>query len=92
MVAEPAVSGLRVGRQAGLTARRGRRGAAGGQDRRATPLPSRPRPRSRRTTPTPSPADAEKAIKVMGLDDTKVADPKKNPLEKSLDNLLDKIE
>jgi hypothetical protein len=40
----------------------------------------------------PSPADAEKAIKVMGLGDTKVADPKTNPLEKSLDNLLDKIE
>lgn len=41
---------------------------------------------------TPSQADAEKAIKVMGLDDTKAADPKKNPLENSLDNLLDKIE
>ena len=41
---------------------------------------------------TPSQADAEKAIKVMGLDDTKVSDPKKNPLENSLDNLLDKIE
>lgn len=41
---------------------------------------------------TPSQADAEKAIKVLGLDDTKAADPKKNPLENSLDNLLDKIE
>jgi len=41
---------------------------------------------------TPSQVDAEQAIKVMGLDDTKAADPKKNPLENSLDNLLDKIE
>jgi hypothetical protein len=40
----------------------------------------------------PSPADAEKAVKVMGLGETKVADPNKNPLEKSLDNLLDKLE
>jgi len=40
----------------------------------------------------PSPADAEKAIQVMGLGETKVADPKKNPLEKNLDNLLDKLE
>ena len=40
----------------------------------------------------PSPADAEKAVKAMGLGDTKTADPKKNPMEKSLDKLLDKLE
>lgn len=34
--------------------------------------------------------DAEKAAKVMGLDETKAADPKKNPLDKpDLDKLLD---
>jgi hypothetical protein len=38
------------------------------------------------------PSDADKAVKVMGLGETKVADPKKNPLEKGLDNLLDKLE
>jgi hypothetical protein len=59
--------------------------------------PPEPRPAEPPAPPpaddvTPSPADAEKAIKVMGLDDTKVADPKKNPLEDTLDNLLDKIE
>jgi len=40
----------------------------------------------------PTPADAAKAVKVMGLGETKLSDPKKNPLEKSLDNLLDKLE
>ncbi len=40
----------------------------------------------------PSPDDAKKAIKVMGLGETKVADPKKNPMDKNLDNLLDKLE
>ena len=40
----------------------------------------------------PSPVDAEKAVQVMGLGETKTADPKKNPLEKSLDKLLDKLE
>jgi len=35
-------------------------------------------------------ADAEKAVKVMGLGDTKTADPKKNPLD-NLDNLLDDV-
>jgi len=42
--------------------------------------------------PKPAPADTEKAVKIMGLGDTKEADPKKNPMEKSLDNLLDKVE
>jgi len=36
--------------------------------------------------------DAEKAAKVMGLDETKPADPKKNPLDKpDLDKLLDGV-
>ena len=37
-----------------------------------------------------SAADAEKAVKVMGLGETKTADPKKNPLD-NLDNLLDDV-
>lgn len=45
------------------------------------------------TTPSAASAttpDAEKAAKVMGLDETKPADPKKNPLDKpDLDKLLD---
>jgi hypothetical protein len=38
------------------------------------------------------PANVERAIKAMGMDETKMADPKKNPLEKSLDKLLDKVQ
>ena len=38
----------------------------------------------------PSEADLKKASKAMGLDETKMADPKKNPLD-SFDNLLDKV-
>jgi len=40
----------------------------------------------------PSPEDAKKAMKVMGLGETKTADPKTNPMDKKLDNLLDKLE
>ena len=40
----------------------------------------------------PSPEDAMKAVKVMGLGEAKTADPKANPMEKKLDNLLDKLE
>ena len=39
---------------------------------------------------TPSEEDIKKASKAMGLDETKTADPKKNPLD-SFDNLLDKV-
>lgn len=39
---------------------------------------------------TPSDEDIKKASKAMGLDETKTADPKKNPLD-SFDNLLDKV-
>ena len=39
---------------------------------------------------TPSEADLKRASKAMGLDETKAADPKKNPLD-SFDNLLDKV-
>ena len=42
--------------------------------------------------PKPSPADAKKAVDVMGLGDTKAADPKSNPLEKNVDKLLDGLE
>ena len=41
--------------------------------------------------PQPSPADAEKAVEAMGLGDTKTADPKSNPLEDTLDNLLNNL-
>ena len=44
------------------------------------------------TNPKPNQADAEKAVNVMGLGDTKAADPKSNPLEKKLDSLLDNLE
>ncbi|HOD83912.1 MAG: hypothetical protein BWX88_01019 [Planctomycetes bacterium ADurb.Bin126] len=40
----------------------------------------------------PSPEDAKKAMKVMGLGETKAADPNTNPMDKKLDNLLDKLE
>jgi len=39
---------------------------------------------------TPSEEDIKKASKAMGLDETKTADPKKNPLD-NFDNLLDKV-
>lgn len=39
---------------------------------------------------TPSEEDLKRASKAMGLDETKSADPKKNPLD-SFDNLLDKV-
>ena len=39
---------------------------------------------------TPSEGDLKRASKAMGLDETKTADPKKNPLD-SFDNLLDKV-
>ncbi|MFO1043691.1 MAG: hypothetical protein U0941_18060 [Planctomycetaceae bacterium] len=43
-------------------------------------------------TPAAGAPDAEKAAKVMGLDETKPADPKKNPLDKpDLDKLLDGV-
>lgn len=41
-------------------------------------------------TPSTGAPDAEKASKVMGLDEAKAADPKKNPLDKpEIDKLLD---
>ena len=39
----------------------------------------------------PAAANAAKAAKAMGLDETKNADPKSNPLEKNLDKLLDDV-
>lgn len=38
---------------------------------------------------TPSSENASKAVKAMGMDETKTADPKSNPLEKDFDKLLD---
>ena len=45
---------------------------------------------STKATDTPSEEDVKKATKAMGLDETKTADPKKNPLD-NFDNLLDKV-
>ena len=39
---------------------------------------------------TPTEENVKRASKAMGLDETKIADPKKNPLD-SFDNLLDKV-
>ncbi|MBI1314759.1 hypothetical protein GC176_25985 [bacterium] len=36
-------------------------------------------------------ADVEKAAKAMGIDETRQADPKTNPLDKNLDSLLDGV-
>lgn len=55
--------------------------------------PEPPKPEASRTTAasdTPSEEDVRKASKAMGLDETKMADPKKNPLD-NFDNLLDKV-
>lgn len=46
--------------------------------------------KSESTGDSPSEEDIKKASKAMGLDETKTADPKKNPLD-SFDNLLDKV-
>ncbi|MGI8982870.1 MAG: hypothetical protein ACR2FY_26925 [Pirellulaceae bacterium] len=40
-------------------------------------------------TAGPSEEDAAKAVKAMGMDEVKSADPKLNPLEKDFDKLLD---
>ena len=42
-----------------------------------------------KTDSVPAGVDAEKAAKAMGMDETKTADPKANPLEKDFDKLLD---
>jgi hypothetical protein len=42
-----------------------------------------------KTDGTPAGVDAAKAVKAMGMDETKAADPKSNPLEKDFDKLLD---
>jgi hypothetical protein len=59
-------------------------------ERLTPPAPATPDPLT--AAAKPSPADTEKAVKVMGLGETKIADPKTNPLEKRLDDLLDKME
>lgn len=73
-----------------------------GPDKPATPsgkpavaaaAPATPETKTEGTTATTNAAgtpDVEKASKVMGLEETKTADPKKNPLDKpDLDKLLD---
>ncbi len=46
--------------------------------------------KSKNSGDTPSEEDIKKANKAMGLDETKTADPNKNPLD-TFDNLLDKV-
>jgi hypothetical protein len=46
--------------------------------------------RAANASDTPSEDDIKKASKAMGLDETKTADPNKNPLD-NFDNLLDKV-
>ena len=59
----------------------------------ATPsVPSSTAPAPPAGSLTPSPADAQKAAKAMGIGETKTADPMTNPRERSLDNLLDKLD
>lgn len=52
--------------------------------------PSKTKEKSVGGSDQPSEEDIKKASKAMGLDETKTADPKKNPLD-SFDNLLDKV-
>ena len=57
----------------------------------AEPEPTKPDvAKSATPSDTPSEEDVKKASKAMGLDETKMADPKKNPLD-NFDNLLDKV-
>lgn len=57
----------------------------------AEPEPAKPEASKTATaSDTPSEEDVKKASKAMGLDETKMADPKKNPLD-TFDNLLDKV-
>jgi hypothetical protein len=55
----------------------------------ATPAPTVAASAEVKSEGTPSNEDAAKAAKAMGLDETKTADPKTNPLEKDFDKLLD---
>lgn len=48
-------------------------------------------PEATATAAATSKTDAEKAAKALGIDETKPADAKTNPLEKNLDNLLDNL-
>lgn len=54
------------------------------------PEPAKGSEKAKSNSDTPSEEDIKKASKAMGLDETKTADPKKNPLD-TFDNLLDKV-
>lgn len=54
------------------------------------PEPTKSNEKAASNSDTPSEEDIKKASKAMGLDETKTADPKKNPLD-NFDNLLDKV-
>ncbi len=49
------------------------------------------KPTEKKATSNAKRTNAEKAVKAMGLDETKTADPDANPLENRLDHLLDKV-
>ena len=57
-----------------------------------TPAEPAAAPAATATGAKPGAPDAAKAMQAMGEDDTKVADPTANPLDKKLDKLLDGIE
>jgi hypothetical protein len=54
-----------------------------------TERPKKPQPPVAKSDGTPSSENTAKAVKAMGMDETKTADPKANPLEKDFDKLLD---
>ncbi len=53
---------------------------------------AKPGPAASATPAAGSPTDPEQAAVALGIDETKPADPEKNPRETELDNLLDGIE
>jgi hypothetical protein len=55
----------------------------------ATPTPAVAAKADAKSDGTPSSENTAKAVKAMGMDETKTADPKANPLEKDFDKLLD---
>jgi hypothetical protein len=55
----------------------------------ATPAPAVAAKADTKSDGTPSSENTAKAVKAMGMDETKSADPKANPLEKDFDKLLD---
>ncbi len=56
----------------------------------ATPIPANTAAKTEtKSDGTPSSENTAKAVKAMGMDETKAADPKANPLDRETDKLLD---